>query len=181
MDTATVAVVIAVLMTVTLVSWALLIGWKAYVKTRHDQLRFRLFAARDSLTTMLATDVLRADSHPYRTLRDFINHSLRLTSEMSVHEYVEFLAASPTEFDQELSESIDVLDTATRDQFADLTIETLTIAMEIIRFNSRVVRLVEDSPGSMMDRVLGARVEDSKPVIAFRRLAGARSQLCPVT
>jgi len=161
---------------IVLISLVLVLALASRLKSEHDRLRFKLFAVRDKLAIMAASGDIDVRSKAYELLRTFLNQSLRHTHRFGAHEYALFVNRPKTTPDEELSEAIQALSPQARDQWVRLAMESVSVALEIIRYNSRLVRITNRLEKLATPRRSQA-VERQEPVRAFRKLNRSLDEL----
>ena len=106
---------------------------------RREDLRFRLFAARDRLYLVAAHGTIPVGSHAFRGLRDVISHLIRESNVVGVPLFLQLTSDTndgPATFLDELSAEGKIV-------FREIAVQVGETMAELFRTNSRLIRFLE--------------------------------------
>lgn len=159
---------------------ALLVGMRAACLTKHDALRFELFAVRDELARLAIDGKISTEHALYKELVSFLNSTLACTDVLGLREYgslVEGLRARNEIGSQRMKQRLRTLDPETAHICRTLAMRSVNTAIKILEYNSVLVRL--DVRGQHWRYLLRLTAEaSSAPAVeAARTLRAVRPSL----
>lgn len=146
-------------------------GLKQFHLSRRDALRFRLFDIRDELVILAAGGRVDATSEMYRSMIAVTNALLRRTPRFDLRFLIELVRNDLPKWEDASDIRAQIVEEGARN-LTSQAVRLLGVMLDVLRFNSRAVRMLTRVPSKRLEGFLEKRPE----VDASRRLQATKSR-----